>query len=160
LRAFLARSPAAARATRLLSRDARVDLDLGDEGSAHFTHEEGTPDVRPGGSGRPDFSLRVPRRAVERLTALTDDDVGELGVAFFGLVLEHDPALKVRIHLDASVARLAAHGYLAVLALGGVKVAWWLARHGIRDPRAAMESLRRSGRGAQPPTGAGQAPRT
>jgi hypothetical protein len=145
LRAFFAASAAARRATRLLSTDARVDLLL-DTGPAHFTHEEGVADVRPGTSGRPDFTLTLPRVTVERLTARDTADVGELGVAFFELALERDPALRIRIHLEAPTARLVAHGYLSVVALGGVKVAWWLLRNGIGHPRAALERLRRTAR--------------
>ena len=143
LRAFFAASAAARRATRLISGDARVDLVL-DGGFAHFTHEDGTADVRHGTSGRPDFTLTLPRAAVERLTARDAADVGELGVAFFELALERDPALRIRIHLEAPTARLIAHGYLAVVALGGVKVAWWLVKNGIGHPRAALERLRRA----------------
>ncbi|MFT3914828.1 MAG: AAA family ATPase [Anaeromyxobacteraceae bacterium] len=142
LQDFFATSPAAARATATLSADARVDLAL-DEGPAHFTREAGAPEVRPGPSGRPDFTLRLPPGAVERVTAVTGDDVGALGIAFFELVLERDPALKVGLRLDAPTGRLVAHGYLAVLALGGVKVGWWLMKKGFANPLAVIERLRR-----------------
>jgi hypothetical protein len=142
LRTFFATSPAARRATRHLARAARVDLAL-DGGPAHFTHEEGRPEVRGGGSGAPDFTLVIPRAAVERLTEGGEEDVGELGIRFLELARVRDPALRIRIHLEASTARLVGHGYLAVLALGGVKVAWWLLRNGLGHPRAAIERLRR-----------------
>lgn len=146
LRDFFAASPAAARATAALSRDARVDLALAD-GPAHFTHEAGAPEIRPGPSGRPDFTLRIPAAAVERITAVEGADVGALGIAFFELVLERDPALKVGIHLDAPPARLVEHGYLSVLALGGVKVGWWLVKKGFANPMSVLERLRRKSGG-------------
>jgi hypothetical protein len=143
LREFFSRSRAAARATRLLSREARVELELAGEGLAHFAFIGGEPEIRHGAADRTDFALHLPREAVLRLTALEDGEVGEIGVAFLALLLERDPALKVRVRLHAPVSRLVAHGYLSVLALGGLRVAVWLARNGFRDPRKALERLRR-----------------
>jgi hypothetical protein len=57
-------------------------------------------------------------------------------------VLERDPALKVRVSIDAPTTRLLGNGYLGVLALGGVKVTWWLIRNGIKNPKAAIDRLR------------------
>ena len=142
LRDFFARSGAAARASRLLSREARVQLEL-DRELAHFALLEGEPAIRPGAAGRADFALRLPREAVLRLTALEDGDVGELGVTFLALLLERDPSLKVRVRLDAPVSRIVGHGYLAVLALGGFKVARWFVRNGFGSPMRAIERLRR-----------------
>jgi hypothetical protein len=48
----------------------------------------------------------------------------------------------VRVRIDAPTSRLLAHGYLGVLALGGLRVTWWLVRNGIRHPWAAIERLR------------------
>jgi hypothetical protein len=90
----------------------------------------------------PDFTLRLPRAAVERLVAGPAGDVGEVGLAFFRLVLERDAALRVGVTVQGSTARLVAHGYLAVLALGGVRVALWLAAKGLASPRRIIERLR------------------
>jgi hypothetical protein len=46
------------------------------------------------------------------------------------------------VAIDASTTRLLGHGYLGVLALGGVKVTWWLLRKGIKNPKAAIDRLR------------------
>lgn len=141
LKTFFESSPAARKAARPLARGARVNLAL-DGGDAHFTAESGNPEVRDGAATEPDFTLTLPTGAVERITRLGSDDVGEFGIAFFKLVLERDPLLKVRIRIDAPTSRLLGHGYLGVLALGGVKVTWWLVKNGIRNPRAAIDRLR------------------
>ena len=141
LRTFLEGAPVAHRAARPLSRGARVNLAL-DGGDARFTMETGRPEVRDGPDADPDFTLRLPSAAVERITGLQGDDVGEFGIAFFKLVLDRDPGLKVRVRIDAPTTRLLGHGYLGVLALGGVKVTWWLLKNGIRNPRAAIDRLR------------------
>jgi hypothetical protein len=143
LKTFLETAPAAKRAARPLSRGARVNLAL-DGGAACFTMESGAPEVRDGAGADPDFTLTLPAGAVDRVTSLESEDVGEFGIAFFRLVLERDPALKVKVHIDAPTSRLLGHGYLGVLALGGVKVTWWLVKNGIRNPRAAIERLRGS----------------
>jgi hypothetical protein len=141
LKTFFETAPAAGKAARPLSRGARVNLAL-DGGDAHFTMESGAPNVRDGAHPDPDFTLALPAGAVERITALESHDVGEFGVAFFKLVLERDPSLKVRVRIDAPTSRLLGHGYLGVLALGGVKVGWWLVKNGVRNPRAAIDRLR------------------
>jgi hypothetical protein len=136
-----ATSPAARRAVRPLAEGARVALLL-DEGPAGFTLAEGAPRLEPGPLVDPDFTLRLPSAAVARLTALEGDDVGEAGVAFFRLLLERDPALRVEARVQAPTGRLVRHGYLAVLALGGLRVAAFLLTRGLRDPRAVVERLR------------------
>lgn len=141
LKRFFEGAQVAQAATRPLSRDARVNVTLGD-GPARFTMESGSPALLPGAAPDPDFTLRLPDGAVRRLTALQGDDVGEFGIEFFKLVLERDPELKVRIHLDAPVSRLLSHGYLKVLAQGGLKVTWWLLRNGVKNPVAAIERFR------------------
>ena len=141
LRTFFESAPAASKAARPLSRGARVNLAL-DGGDAHFTMESGGPQVRDGAHADPDFTLTLPAGAVERITALESDDVGEFGIAFFKLLLERDAALKVRVRVHAPTSRLLGHGYLGVLALGGMKVTWWLVKNGVRNPRAAIDRLR------------------
>jgi hypothetical protein len=141
LKRFFETSPAAHKATRALARGARVNLAL-DSGPAHFTMEGGAPEVREAAAAEPDFTLTMPDGAVQRITALGSDDVGEFGIAFFKLVLERDPALKVRVKIDASTSQLLGHGYLGVLAVGGLKVSWWLLKNGVKNPKAAIDRLR------------------
>jgi hypothetical protein len=142
LQRFFETAPAARRAVRPLAAAARVSLQL-DEGPAGFTRVAGAPRLSPGPLTDPDFTLRLPRQAVERLAGLAGEDVGEAGLAFFQLVLERDPALHVGVSVQASTSRLVAHGYLAVLALGGAKVALWLLRRGVASPARVIEKLRR-----------------
>jgi hypothetical protein len=141
LKTFLESAPAAGKAARPLTRGARVNLAL-EGGDAHFTMESGGPEVRDGAHADPDFTLTLPAGAVERITTLRSDDLGEFGIEFFKLVLERDPALKARVRIHAPTTRLLGHGYLGVLALGGVKVTWWLVKNGVRNPRAAIDRLR------------------
>ena len=138
---FFATSPAARKATRSLSRDARVALDLA-AGPARFTMREGAARVESGAEADPDFTLVLPDGAVAQLVALDSDDVGAFGIAFFQLVLSRDPERRVRVRIDAPTSRLVSHGYLGVLASGGAKVAWWLLKNGVKNPKAAIDRLR------------------
>jgi hypothetical protein len=147
LRTFFETAPAARKAAHPLSRKACVNLAL-DGGPARFTMESGAPTVHEGASPDPDFTLTLPDGAVERLTSLSSDDVGEFGIAFFRLILERDPAFKVRVRIDAPTTRLLGHGYLGVLAQGGMKVTWWLLKNGVKNPKAAIDRLRGGGDGA------------
>jgi len=141
LRRFFETSPAARKATAPLAAGAEVGLVL-EGGPAHFTMESGRARVEDGAARQPDFTLTLPAGAVRRITAIEGDDVGAFGIAFFGLVLSRDPATKVRIRIDAPTGRLLSHGYLGVLAQGGVKVALWLLKKGVRNPKAAIDRLR------------------
>jgi len=141
LRRFFRSAPAARRATRPLARRAEVALDLDGE-PARFTMASGAPEVLPGPARDPDFALALPAESVRRLTS-GSAGVGGLGVAFFQMVLSRDPAVRVRVRLRASTPRLVGRGYLRVLALGGLEVAWWLLRAGARGPLQAIDRLRR-----------------
>lgn len=138
---FFATSPAARRAVRPLAAGARVALVL-DEGPAGFTLDGGTPRLAPEPPLDPDFTLRLPAGAVARVVAVEGGDVGEVGIAFFKLALERDPALRIGMRVDAPAARLIAHGYLGVLALGGARVAFWLVKRGLANPMAVIDRLR------------------
>lgn len=142
LRTFFESAPVARQATRPLDKGAEVALALDGGEPARFTMESGTPRVLPEKARAPDFTLTLPDGAVERITALQSDDIGEFGVEFFKLVLSKDPATKVRVHVDAPTTRLLGHGYLGVLALGGLKVTWWLLKNGVKNPKAAIDRLR------------------
>jgi hypothetical protein len=139
---LFARAPSASRAVRPLSPAARVGLEL-DEGPAGFATSDGVAVLTAGAPGDPDFTLRLPAAAVARLCADAGAGVGELGLVFFALLLERDPSLRVGVRVHAPASRLLAHGYLAVLALGGPRVLAWLLRRGLADPRAVIERLRR-----------------
>ncbi len=144
LKYFFENTEVARKATRPLAPDAQVALKL-DGGEAHFTMTGGKPQVVDGPAPKPDFTLTLPDGAVERLTSLESDDVGEFGIEFFKLVLEHDPKLKAHVKIDASTGQLLSHGYLGVLAIGGMKVSWWLLKNGVRNPKAAIDKLRGHG---------------
>jgi hypothetical protein len=140
LRKFFETSRAAAKATRHLARGAEVALVL-DGGTARFTMESGVARIEESPACDPDFTLTIPDGAVGRIVGVRGDDVGQLGVEFFKLVFEKDPALKVHAKVHVPTARLLAHGYLSVLATGGMKMTWWLLRNGVKNPRAAIDRL-------------------
>jgi len=142
LKAFFETAPAARRAISSLSKAAEVGLRLEGDEQARFTMESGAAELLLEPARQPDFTLGLPARAVTRITTLQSDDVGEFGVEFFSLVTSKDPDLKIRIQIDAPTTSLIAHGYLGVLAIGGVKVMAWLLKKGARNPKAAIDRLR------------------
>jgi hypothetical protein len=141
LKTFFETSEVARKATKPLHDAVQVALQL-DSGPAHFTVKGGRAQVAQGQAGDPDFTLTLPEAAVKRITSLRGDDVGEFGIEFFKLVLEKDPAVKAHVKIDAPTTRLLSHGYLGVLAQGGVKVSWWLLKNGVKNPKAAIDRLR------------------
>jgi hypothetical protein len=141
LKKFFETSEVARKATKPLHDAVSVALAL-EGGPAHFKVSGGRAEVLDGAAADPDFTLTLPDGAVKRITSLASDDVGEFGIEFFKLVLEKDPALQVRVKIDAPTTRLLSHGYLGVLAQGGLKVTWWLLKNGVKNPKAAIERLR------------------
>jgi hypothetical protein len=142
LKRFIETAPASRLATRPLGQPAEVAILLDGDPPARFTMESGSPQLLPEPARDPDFTLSLPEKAVQQLTTLGSEDVGEYGVAFFGLLLSSDHDLKVRAHINAATSRLLGRGYLSVLASGGAKVAWWLMKNGVRNPKAAIDRLR------------------
>jgi hypothetical protein len=141
LKRFFETSPAARKATKPLSDGAEVALKL-EGGEARFTMAGGQAVVTQEPARKPDFTLVLPDGAVKRITSLQSDDVGEFGIEFFKLVLEKDPAMKAGVKIDAPTSQLLHHGYLSVLAQGGLKVTWWLLKNGVKNPKAAIDRLR------------------
>jgi hypothetical protein len=141
LKKFFETSEVARKATKPLHDSAEVALQL-DGGPAHFKISGGKAAVHEGPATHPDFTLHLPDGAVQRITSLRSDDVGEFGIEFFKLVLERDPAFKAKVKIDASTGQLLSHGYLGVLAQGGMKVTWWLLKNGVKNPKAAIDRLR------------------
>jgi hypothetical protein len=141
LKKFFETSEVARKATRPLAAGAVVALEL-DGGPARFTMAGGKAQVAEGPATNPDFTLTLPDAAVKRITALQSDDVGEFGIEFFKLILQSDPTQKARVKIDAPTRQLLSHGYLSVLAQGGMKVTWWLLKNGVRNPKAAIDKLR------------------
>ena len=142
LKKFFETSSVARKATRPLHDAAEVALQL-DGGPANFKVQGGQARVQEGPAVNPDFTLHLPDAAVQRITSLRSEDVGEFGVEFFKLVLEKDPALKAKVKIDAPTGQLLSHGYLGVLAQGGLKVTWWLLKNGVKNPKAAIDRLRK-----------------
>ncbi|HEX9289786.1 MAG TPA: AAA family ATPase [Anaeromyxobacteraceae bacterium] len=141
LKTFFETAEVARKATKPLHENAEVAVQL-DGGPARFVVQGGKAQLLDGAAQRPDFTLTLPDGAVKRITALQSDDVGEFGIEFFKLILEKDPAMKARVKIDASTGQLLSHGYLGVLAQGGMKVTWWLLKNGVKNPKAAIDRLR------------------
>lgn len=142
LKQFFENAAVARKATRPLHKEVEVGLVLEGGEHARFTMEAGHSQVLEGAAKDPDFTLHLPAQAVSHITALTTEDVGELGVEFFKLALDKDPAKQVHIKINAPTGRLLGHGYLGVLAQGGMKVTWWLLKNGVKNPKAAIDRLR------------------
>jgi hypothetical protein len=148
LATFFAEAQSAVRAVRPLSPAACIGLEL-DEGPASFSMVGGAARLSAGAPAAPDFTLRLPTEAVSRLCAHPEAGVGELGLLFFALARHRDPQRRIGIRIQATTGRLLSNGYLTVLAVGGPRVALWLLRRGLSDPRAAIERLRRPTRTSQ-----------
>ncbi len=133
LQDFFTNNQVAIEATRPIKKGTQIELVLLDDpqGAYHFIKEGTMALVKEGKANKPDFTMTFPPRAIENITALQTDNIAEFGITFFKHMLEEDPDLQVKVKIQTGIIGLTTHGYLKVLALGGVKVMTWLARKGV-----------------------------
>jgi hypothetical protein len=145
LAAFLAHDARARQAARSLRAGAEVAI--------AFTDLPGHWRIRVDGHGKlafeqqpaidPDFALRIPPQALRDLCATGTQDLGDLGVAFFGHLHGVEPARRIDVQVHSGMVKLARRGWFGLLALGGPKVALWMGRAGLRGPAAMAGALGR-----------------
>jgi hypothetical protein len=141
---FLSISPAAATMAGSLRAGAEVAVSFIElAGDWRFYSEAGTPTLQSGMAKDPDFALRIPPGALKSICALTDADLGELGIAFFERVISREPDFRIHVQLHSGLIKLTQRGWLTVLARGGPKVAAWLARKGLRGSSAVVAAIAR-----------------
>lgn len=143
MKRFFEESRAARRATAPLGRGAEVRIEFADEPGTpyRFATEESPATVVPGAARDPDFTLEMPPAAVEEITGLSGDSLGEFAVAFFKCILTDDPARKVRLKLHSGLLKLTRRGYLKTMALGGPTVILFMAKKGLKGPLALKRAI-------------------
>jgi len=93
----------------------------------------------------PDLSIFLGDESVDSLTAISADDVGDIGVEILKLMAHADPKKKIRAKVHIGLFSFLRNGYLSILPLGGKKVAQFLASKGLSGLgkiKAAIDSLR------------------
>lgn len=141
---FLSNSPAAAIAAASLREGAEVAVSFTElAGDWRFYSDAGKPTLQCGLAKDPDFALRLAPGALKSICALTDADLGELGVAFFERVKSREPDFRIHVQLKSGLIKLTQRGWLTVLARGGPKVAAWLAQKGLRGAGAVVAAIAR-----------------
>jgi hypothetical protein len=145
LAAFIATNPGAQRASATLKCGAEVAIRFVDQPGDWRLHvvESGKACFEQAKATDPDFELYMPAAAVFAITARTDADVGELGVAFFEHIVAKEPVRQIGVKVHSGVVKLTRRGWLGVLALGGPKVVLWLAGKGLRGPGSIANALSR-----------------
>jgi hypothetical protein len=142
---FLSTNAAVQAAATSLRAGAEVAIVLTDvDGDWRICRNEATGvSLEPGKATDPDFELRIPPAAIDTICSRQDSDVGELGITFFELVAERDPALRINVTLHSGFIKLTSRGWLSLLARGGPRVVMWLANKGLRGPGGVATALAR-----------------
>ena len=141
---FLSSSPAAAMAAGSLREGAEVAVSFTElPGDWRFYSDAGKPTLQHGMANDPDFALRLAPGALQSICALTNADIGELGIAFFERLDSHEPDFRIQVQLHSGLIKLTQRGWLTVLARGGPTVAAWLARRGLRGAGAVVAAIAR-----------------
>ena len=143
LHRFFQTHPAAAAATRPLGAKAEVALSFHDDSGVpyRFFKQGDRFAVEQGAAKDPDFTLELPAAAVEELTGIESDALGEFAVAFFKLMLASEADRQVKVKLSAGLFTLTRRGYLSTLALGGPPVIAFMAKRGLVGPAGIKKAL-------------------
>lgn len=113
----------------------------------HVEQRAGETRLIRGAARDPDFAIGFTPSAVARL-AEVDGEVGDFAVRLFRLATEAAPQDRIELRVLAPFARLVRHGYLSLLAGGGLRVLSYGATHGVRtlrELRRLVERARHSG---------------
>ena len=89
--------------------------------------------------------MTVPQKGLDRLLALSTEDVGDIGVEILKLVTSQDKDTRMTLKVKVGMLTMVRNGYLGVLPLGGTTVMKFLASKGftgLGKIKQGIESLR------------------
>ncbi len=109
----------AQRATRPLRDGITIAIHLDGKGPVTLTKQNGSAVVLKEVPQKPDMSFWIPGPGIQTLTAVTSEEVGEVGIEILKLMAHSDPAYRVVAKVHIGPFDLLRHGYFSVLPLGG-----------------------------------------
>jgi hypothetical protein len=145
LAAFLLINSGAQIVARALKPGAEVAISFTDRPGDWrlYPNEAGQAVFEPTKASDPDFELSIPPGAISAICSRTEADAGELGVAFFEHIVAREQHLRIQVKVRSGVIKLTRRGWLGALAVGGPKVAMWMAKKGLRGGGAIATALER-----------------
>jgi hypothetical protein len=129
LKAFFDRD-VAQRATKPLREGVELAIYINGAGPYTISRHAGRTSVINTPPAKPDMSFWLASEGVDRLSSLTTDDIGEIGIEICKLMMSPDPNLKIKAKVHIGTFDLLRNGYLGVLPLGGASLMKFLASNG------------------------------
>jgi len=131
--------------TKPLKNGTEIAIYVDGKGPLNLIKREGRAVLLVEAPKKADLSLYMAPGALAALSALSTEDVGEVGVEILKLMAESDPDRKVEVKVHIGIIDFVFHGYLGILPLGGATVMKFLASKGfnsISKIREAIANLR------------------
>lgn len=145
LSTFLATHPGARRAAGSLRAGAEFAITFAGL-AGHwrgYRSDSGELQLEQGQAIDPDFELQVPRAAIDDICSRKDASVGDLGVAFFELMVSRQQERRIHVKVRSGLVKLTRRGWLGLVTLGGPALMVWLGRKGLKGPGAIASALNR-----------------
>lgn len=144
LKKFIEAHPVAMKAAGHLKKGASADIVIqGVDGIWHFIKTEAGGKFIEGPSPSADFSMQIPPRAIEELSAMQGDNMAEFGILFFKYAGAQDFDNKIFVQLKSGLLTLTAKGYVKLVLAGGPSLAAWIATKGFGGPAGIKKAFDR-----------------
>lgn len=135
---FLENGVASRQAAKPIKKGAVMGLRFtGFDDAFHITRGKEGFEVHRGAAQAPDWVATLTPTALAQLRALSNPDIGDLGVEILRRMAhgyrDADAEDAIHIKVTSGFFTIMRNGYLGVLPLGGPKVAKWLGQNGLKS---------------------------
>ena len=137
--------PVCQKGTGPLRKGVEIAITVDEEGPFTLKKERSGAVILPSAPSKPDIVVTVPQKGLDRLLALSTEDVGDIGVEILKLVTSQDKDTRMTLKVKVGMLTMVRNGYLGVLPLGGTTVMKFLASKGftgLGKIKQGIESLR------------------
>jgi len=142
LKEFFMNHPVAIKSAAPLKTGVEVGVIFSKDMSEYtFRKEKQGVSLYPGRPKDPDFTVLLGDKVVPKITSLQSNDIGAFGVEFFKAMISENDEEAARVKLNIGFIKITTHGYLKILALGGMTLLKWLAVKGIKGPAGIKEAF-------------------
>lgn len=122
--------PVCVKAAAPLKDGVTIALHLADTEVLTLEKISGRLNLLPSPPSAPDMTFYLGSKASESLSSIHSEDIGEIGIMIFDLMIHSDKEYRISVRVHANSFTLLRNGYFGVLTLGGAPVMTYLAKKG------------------------------
>jgi|694.fasta_scaffold60969_2 hypothetical protein len=135
--------PVCSQAAAPLKDGVEIAIKIGTLETLTLKKQGGRLELFPSSSLSPDMTFSMGEQAGEALAAIQTEDIGEIGIMIFDLMIHPDKKNRISVKVHANSFSLLRNGYFGVLALGGAPVMTYLAKKGLGNISKIKNALSR-----------------